>query len=61
MRDVIIHDAPTDWINPPRLDATLAIHTARKIGMLNADVDAEVEGTEVIGCKDRSQERFGSP
>src|SRR5262245_42252858 len=33
----IIHDAPTDWIIPPRLDTTLANHTARKMGKRNGD------------------------
>ncbi|VXC78681.1 hypothetical protein SPHINGOAX6_50043 [Sphingomonas sp. AX6] len=33
--DVISHDAPTDWINPPKLDAMLAIHTARNTGIDN--------------------------
>jgi len=28
--DVIIHDAPTDWISPPKFDARLAIHMSRK-------------------------------
>ena len=31
--DVIIHAAPTDWISPPKFDARLANHTARKMGM----------------------------
>ena len=26
---VIIHDAPTDWIIPPKLETMLAIHTVR--------------------------------
>ncbi|GLV25519.1 hypothetical protein TomTYG45_19530 [Sphingobium sp. TomTYG45] len=35
--EVIIHAAPTDWINPPKLDARLANHTARKMGMAKGD------------------------
>jgi len=31
--DVIIHDAPTDWINPPKFDAIDATQMARKIGI----------------------------
>jgi hypothetical protein len=31
--EVIIHEAPTDWIRPPKLDARLASQTARKIGL----------------------------
>jgi hypothetical protein len=37
---VIIHDAPTDWISPPKLDAMLASHTARKIGTRSGEVGA---------------------
>jgi hypothetical protein len=28
--EVIIHEAPTDWMRPPKFDAKLANHTARK-------------------------------
>ncbi|WP_236616832.1 hypothetical protein [Sphingobium lactosutens] len=31
--DVIIHAAPTDWINPPKFDARLASQIARNTGM----------------------------
>ena len=30
--EIIIHDAPTDWISPPRLESVLAIQTPRKTG-----------------------------
>lgn len=33
--EVIIHEAPTDWIRPPKFDARLAIQTARKIGLFS--------------------------
>src|SRR5262245_64979125 len=29
--EVISHAAPTDWMRPPRLEARLAVHTARKV------------------------------
>ena len=29
--EVISHDAPTDWISPPKFEARLAIQTARKM------------------------------
>src|SRR5262245_5387621 len=35
--EIIIHDAPTDWIIPPRFDTTLAAQTARKMGKRNGD------------------------
>ena len=28
----IIHDAPTDWISPPKLESVLAIQTPRNTG-----------------------------
>src|SRR3546814_19253537 len=31
--EVIIHEAPTDWIRPPKLDARMAIQTARHSGL----------------------------
>mgnify|MGYP007020275539 CR=1 FL=1 len=37
-REVIIQEAPTDWISPPKLDAMLASHTARKIGRAQGEV-----------------------
>ena len=39
--EVIIQDAPTDWIRPPKFDARLAIQTARKIGLFS---DASSDG-----------------
>jgi hypothetical protein len=41
--EVIIHEAPTDWIRPPKFDARLAIQTARKIGLFS---EANSEGFE---------------
>src|SRR5262245_11613628 len=38
--EIIIHDAPTDWIRPPRFETVLAIQTLRKIGYWNG-VSAE--------------------
>src|SRR5690606_5589508 len=38
--EAISHDAPTDWISPPKLDAMLAIHTARKIPNESGDLGA---------------------
>ena len=35
--DVIIHAAPTDWINPPKFDTRLAVQIARKMGMESGD------------------------
>ena len=35
--EAIVHDALTPWIRLPKLDAKLAIHTARKIGKLSGD------------------------
>src|SRR5215218_2501006 len=35
--DVISQAAPTDWISPPKLEARLAIQTARKIGCRKGD------------------------
>lgn len=35
--EVIIHAAPTDWIRPPKFDARLANHIARKIGIEKGD------------------------
>src|SRR5262245_58724468 len=32
--EVISHAAPTDWMRPPRLEARLAAHTARKVEWL---------------------------
>jgi len=34
---VISQAAPTDWISPPKLEARLATHTARKIGCRKGD------------------------
>jgi len=48
--DTIIQDAPTDWIMPPKLEAMLAIQTARKTGLRSGDSAppglAAVEGAE---------------
>src|SRR3546814_8003857 len=41
--EVIIHEAPTDWIRPPELEARLAIQTERKIGLFRGE---KSEGTE---------------
>jgi hypothetical protein len=38
MSEVIIHDAPTDWISPPKFDARLAIQTARNIGSAKGEL-----------------------
>ncbi|MDX3910860.1 MAG: hypothetical protein QHC67_13730 [Sphingobium sp.] len=46
--DVIIQDAPTDWMSPPKFDAMLASHTARKIGMRRGEAGAARTGWEVI-------------
>jgi len=35
--DVIIHEAPTDWISPPKLEARLANQTARKTLLRSGD------------------------
>src|SRR6185436_1343343 len=35
--DVIIQDAPTDWISPPRFDSVLAIQTDRNTGNRKGD------------------------
>ena len=43
--EVISQAAPTDWIRPPRLDARLAIQTARKIVWLNG---ASADGRSFI-------------
>jgi len=36
--DNINHDAPTDWIKPPKLDSSVATQTARNIGWLKAEI-----------------------
>jgi hypothetical protein len=36
--DVIIQEAPTDWIKPPRLEIVLAIQTARNVGKRNGEI-----------------------
>jgi hypothetical protein len=41
--EVIIHAAATDWINPPKLEARLAIQMARKMGTEKGDGDFTVE------------------
>ena len=33
--EVMSHAAPTDWISPPKFEAMLASHTARKTGWRN--------------------------
>ena len=45
--EIIIHDAPTDWISPPRLETVLAAHTARNTGKRNGDSAETGGGT---GC-----------
>jgi hypothetical protein len=35
--DVISQAAPTDWISPPKLEARLASHTARKMRCRKGD------------------------
>ena len=35
--EVIIQDAPTDWMSPPKFENMLAIHTARNTGWLSGD------------------------
>ena len=35
--EVISHAAPTDWISPPKLEARLASHTARKMRCRKGD------------------------
>src|SRR5262245_61336433 len=37
--EVISHAAPTDWMSPPRLEARLAAHTARKVAWLKGAND----------------------
>src|SRR5690606_18786487 len=37
----IVHDAPTDWISPPKLEARLANQIARKSGMRKGEGGAE--------------------
>jgi hypothetical protein len=43
---VIIHAAATFWINPPRLDISVAIHSARNVEFLNGASDDARCGTK---------------
>jgi uncharacterized protein (TIGR00251 family) len=57
--EVIIHDAPTDWISPPKLDAIDAIQIARKIGIDSGEpcvaVAVVMGGTAMAGeCRNRT-------
>src|SRR5690606_13563644 len=56
--EVIIQEAPTDWISPPKFDARLAIHTARKIGLFSGERKV---GRAGCGPGAESEEATGSP
>src|SRR5690606_1336127 len=56
--EVIIQEAPTDWISPPKFDARLAIHTARKIGLFSGE---RKDGRAGCGPGAESEEATGSP
>ena len=38
--EIISHDAPTDWINPPKREARLAIQTSRNMAKAKGDEGA---------------------
>ncbi len=47
---IIIHAAPTDWIMPPKLEVTLASHTARNTGTPKGDCGDSGEGCAAIAA-----------
>ena len=52
VREIIIQEAPTDWISPPKLDARLAIQTSRKIGIEKAAAGLVDSGRVAgMGCR----------
>ncbi|MFC1458637.1 hypothetical protein ACETIH_18410 [Microvirga arabica] len=50
--DVISQAAPTYWISPPKLEARLAIHTAKKMRCRNG-------ANEEVGLSDPSASLMG--
>lgn len=49
--DVIIQDAPTDWISPPKFDTVLASHTLRNTGTRKgAAADTAFESIFSVGA-----------
>jgi hypothetical protein len=49
--DVIIHAAPTDWINAPRFEIALAIQIPRNMGIRSGDsASAGKESLDTAGA-----------
>ena len=48
--EAIIHDAPTDWMSPPKFEARLAIQTARKMSCLSG---AKGDAPTMNGVRER--------